>query len=70
MKTPKVRHKKLKTLGQGLYLCTDKRATSEKSFEGSAGGGGYEYFGYEKRNLEHQKRESRRDRYITRKASK
>jgi hypothetical protein len=47
MKIPKVHAKKLKNLGKGLYECTDQRATLEKSFEGSSGGGGYLFYGYE-----------------------
>ena len=70
MKIPKVHAKKLKNLGKGLYECTDQRATPSvlKEFEGSAGGGGYLFYGYENKVLEYQKREQRRNRYIKRKA--
>lgn len=47
MRIPRVRAKKLKNLGKGLYECTDQRATSDPKFEGSSGGGGYLFYGYE-----------------------
>ena len=46
MRLPKVRHKIKKSLGKGLYICTDSRATSDSAFEGSSGGAGYDYFGH------------------------
>jgi hypothetical protein len=69
MKIPKVHAKKLKNLGKGLYECTDQRATSDSKFEGSAGGGGYLFYGYENKILEYRKREERRNRYIKRKSA-
>ncbi len=69
MKIPKVRHEIIKPLGQGLYLCTDQRATSSPKLEGSSGGAGYEYYGYENKILEYRKREARRSRYIKKKSA-
>lgn len=64
----KVKHLKLKQVSQDLFICTDRRATDSPKMEGSSGGGGYVYLGFENKVLEYQKREERRNRYIKRKA--
>lgn len=65
----KVRHLKLKPLAKDLYLCTDQRSTTSPKLEGSSGGAGYEYLGFENKILEYRKREERRDRYIKKKSA-
>ena len=47
MRVPKVRHRILKKLDKNLFLCTDARATDIPAFEGSSGGAGFKYLGYQ-----------------------
>lgn len=65
----KVKHLKLKQVAQDLYLCTDRRSSPEPKLEGSSGGAGYVYLGFENKVLQYQKREERRNRYIKKKSA-
>lgn len=47
LRVPKVRHRIIKKLDKNLFLCTDARATELPAFEGSSGGGGFKYLGYQ-----------------------
>lgn len=44
MRIPQPRHQIIKPIGKDLYLATDQRSSSTSRFNGSSGGGGYQYF--------------------------
>jgi hypothetical protein len=56
LKIPKVRHRIIKKLDKNLFLCTDARATELPAFEGSSGGGGFKYLGYQNPVLKIEKK--------------